>query len=269
VENKLRPYETVTYLPVIVPSKIFQGKEPGGKQTFLVYDPPLPTEIRRKSDPRPIDAPISNSELQVVVLRWSDLSPKSRVGARLWKAVGDKAQRELTYCLQLYSEIKTPTSTEPLATLYLQLGGKIWYDEEADGMGNPQESSRLGLGLWQPVFTPHARSARSKDFARTMERAGKHHTVLAGIVSSALSRARLVLWKSKHRFIPAIFCDNLESAVYALALPMFAGGQSLGVCEWCKQMFLKARVDQHCCCTRHADNARVTRWRAEKRSKRK
>jgi hypothetical protein len=261
-------YETVTDVPVLVPARFLPGQKAGGTQSFLMYRVPI-SMPRRKSDPKPKQAPVSDCDQPVVVLHWWDLSYRSRLGARIWSEVGEEAKRDLLRCLELRAVLDDGTGLKDLANLYRLLSGKIWHDQAPDISisERPPESSRR-FELWNAFYGPDGRRSRSEHFANTMEKMGKHQTTVAGIVSEALGRARFVLWASRGRFVPAIFCDNLESAIYALALPMFAGGRSLGVCEWCRQIFVKSRVDQLCCTTRHASHARVSRWRAKRRSNR-
>jgi hypothetical protein len=88
-------------------------------------------------------------------------------------------------------------------------------------------------------------------------------------VSEALASVRLVLWWSGSQFRPALYCPDLNSALYTFVLMKTVAGQSWGVCPFCGLLFVKSRRNQDYCSIAHREAHRVARWRAAKVSKSK
>jgi hypothetical protein len=260
-------YDTVTYVPVLIPAELLPGERPSGKQTFRIYFSPI-SRPRRKSEsalPRP-PVRVPEAEQPVLQLRATDLSPKSRVGKKVWKILGKMERSHLCESLALRAKLQRGRPATVLAIIYKALQMAIWGD--LDDVVGPIEIPRSS-GAWKRwgKYFSKPRS-RSRDFAAELADARAHETVVAALVSHALRDARMVLWWSGAEFTPAIWCDNLETAVYALALPMFAGGDLLGLCLRCKQIFVRKRSDQEYCSHRHREADRVARWREKQRKRR-
>lgn len=264
---KLRMYDTVTYVPVLIPAELLPGESPSGKQTFHIYFSPI-SRPRRKSETAlpPPPGRVPEAEKPVLQLRATDLSPKSRVGKKVWKILGKMERSHLLESYALATEIRRGKPIRVLAIIYEALQMAIWGD--LDDVVGPIEIPRSS-GAWERwgKYFSKPRS-RSRDFAAELADAGAHETVVAALVSHAMRDARIVLWWSGAEFTPAIWCENLETAVYALALPMFAGGDLLGLCLRCKQIFVRKRLDQEYCSPRHREADRVARWREKQRKRR-
>jgi hypothetical protein len=82
---------------------------------------------------------------------------------------------------------------------------------------------------------------------------------LPQLATYALKDARLVLWRSKGKFVPAIFCPNFTTALYTKALL-----GRIKVCPHCNQLFEVPRSNQDYCSIAHREAHRVARWRAGK-----
>jgi len=82
---------------------------------------------------------------------------------------------------------------------------------------------------------------------------------LPQLATYALKNARLVLWRSKGKFVPAIFCPNFRTALYAKALL-----GRIKVCPHCNHLFEVPRSNQDYCSIAHREAHRVARWRAGK-----
>lgn len=83
-------------------------------------------------------------------------------------------------------------------------------------------------------------------------------------LSQELSSARLVLWWSGTQFLPGIYCRTTATALYALALVSVVGGQSLGVCLRCGNVFVKKGKRDYCSLTCQSAH-RQARHRARKK----
>ncbi len=88
------------------------------------------------------------------------------------------------------------------------------------------------------------------------------HGVLSRTVSSRLSKSRLVLWWTGKRFLPALFCPDIETALYVLVLLAKVRGKALVICPKCGQPFVRNRSNQSYCSIEHREAHRVARWRA-------
>jgi hypothetical protein len=103
------------------------------------------------------------------------------------------------------------------------------------------------------------------DFLKAMERHQRHQQVVASLFTDELKNAHIVLWWTHGKFRPAIWCEDLATAVYALALPNFSGRGGLAVCHHCYRFFTPSRVDQECCTPKCENARRAARHRARKR----
>ena len=262
---KSRLYETVTDVPVLIPAELLPGHPPAGKRTFLIWRKPI-QRPRIKGDKTPRPMVPADADRPVLVLRSKDLQSESRIGKQIWRILGAMERKHLIETLVLRKVLDWHRSLRVLESFYRKLQIKIW-DDDHDARPKiriPKNTKRPDV--WKQLekfFSEHW--IRSHDFALDLERASAHPTVVAGLVSNALKDARLVLWWSGSQFVPAIWCEDLESAVYALTLPFFAGGESLGICAWCTSIFVKNRADQNHCCERHANAQRVSKWRRQQR----
>jgi predicted nucleic acid-binding Zn ribbon protein len=86
---------------------------------------------------------------------------------------------------------------------------------------------------WQP------RKAQKSDI---LDQAPRWH--LPKEFTAAMKSARLVLWYDwkRKRFLPAIYCPNLTTALYVLA-----SLQELHACPACNKPFVQIRTDQEYC----------------------
>jgi hypothetical protein len=269
---KSAAYDTVTFVPVLIPADLLPGERPSGKQTFHIWSRPfsLPGRKSETALPKP-PSKLPKAEKPVLLLRATDLAKGSHLGGRIWKILGKVVRRHLTECLALGLETRRRKSIQVLANFYKELQMQLWgdlLDEEVAPRRKPTTARALELWKWQlDRYLSRSRS-RARNFADEMEKAGAHQTVVAGLASQALREARLVLWWSGKQFIPAIWCEDLEAAVYAVALPMFGGSELLGLCPRCKQIFVRKRSDNDYCTPRHREADRVARWRQKQKKAR-
>jgi hypothetical protein len=260
-------YDAVTFVPVLIPAELLPGERPSGKQTFHIYFPPVSLP-RRKSEaalPRP-PLQLPEADKPVLLLRATDLAKGSHLGKKLWKILGKVVRRHLSECLALGAVTRRGKPISVLANFYKELQTQLWGDllDEIGPVRKP--TTPRALEGWKRFERYFSRSrSRSRDFASELEKARAHQTVVAGLVSHALGEARLVLWWSGLQFIPAIWCEDLEAAAYALALPMFAGGELMGLCPRCKRIFVRTRSDNEYCSFRHSEADRVARWRQKQK----
>ncbi len=95
------------------------------------------------------------------------------------------------------------------------------------------------------------------------------HAALSRAVSYSLSRASLVLWWTGKRFLPALFCPDIETGLYVLVLLAKVRGKALVICPKCGQPFVRNRSDQSYCSIKHREAHRMARWRAVKAQEKK
>ena len=91
------------------------------------------------------------------------------------------------------------------------------------------------------------------------------HRLISREMSRMLFGVRLVLWWDGKRFLPALYCHDLRSALYVRAMLGIAGGRAIAVCPKCGKPFLQDRSDQDYCSIVHREAHRVARWRAAKK----
>ncbi len=244
-------YDSVT-LPIIAPAELFPEKTAAGTDTFRIHFPPI-GRPRRIGDQKPYIPP-EPTERAVVELKSSDLRTK-------WRGLEQTVKKDLTRALTLGRAISTPKSLRFFAQLYHDMLVQI-YGEEGNEMDIPWTPEALAqIRKKIPTYEP----MKSKRLARDFQPEERHASMVGGLVSFDLQKARLVLWWSHRRFTPAIWCPDLATAFRALALPIFAGSETLGLCRWCKEIFCRRRSDQEYCCKRHSECHRVSRWRAKQR----
>ncbi len=88
---------------------------------------------------------------------------------------------------------------------------------------------------------------------------------LSCATSEGVSKAQLKLWWTGKRFLPALFCPDMMTALYVRALIGIIGGKALLVCPHCGKPFVQVRSDQDYCSVRCREAHRVARWRAAKK----
>jgi hypothetical protein len=80
-----------------------------------------------------------------------------------------------------------------------------------------------------------------------------------------LMNAQIALWWWKGAFRPAIYCNNIETALYIHNFFIAPTGE-LGwrVCPYCTEQFFQDRTNQDYCVPAHREAHRVARWRNKK-----
>ena len=86
----------------------------------------------------------------------------------------------------------------------------------------------------------------------------------SGLFTEALKNTRFVMWGSEtyNRFLPALFCRDKKTAVFAMRL---AG--SLRVCPKCDAPFVPSAGNVDYCCIEHREAYRIARFRWNKKKK--
>jgi hypothetical protein len=83
-----------------------------------------------------------------------------------------------------------------------------------------------------------------------------------------LMNAQIVLWWMDGEFRPAIYCKDIESALYIhtfFIAPI--GGLGFRICPYDGDQFFQQRPNQDYCCPAHREAHRVARFRNEKKLK--
>ncbi len=259
-------YETVTEMPVLIFADLLPGEQPDGTDTFGVSIPEEPP-LRRKSDKsvRPARSQeISWKDRQIIALGPSDLDPRSARGKKIWNILGESAKEELVYVITLRNKLQNRErySLDDIKASYRFLAARALHtDLDVDWEPDYGVVVYGRLPKREPV--PGSDADR---LAEDLEHAGRHPTIVAGITTDEMEQARLVLWWNKERFLPAIFCADLRTAVHVLSLPIFSGGTGLAVCRRCQSLFVRARADKQHCSDKCQNSDKVARWRRKQRA---
>ena len=82
-------------------------------------------------------------------------------------------------------------------------------------------------------------------------------------------RVQLVLWWSGKRFLLALYCEDIQAALYVgLLLRFFGADTAIRICPQCGNPYVQVgRADQAFCSTAHRDAYRMARWRARTKKK--
>ena len=105
-------------------------------------------------------------------------------------------------------------------------------------------------------------------------RAAKIEWLFSGVLSDALDSVRLVLWRTRNQFRPALYCPDPKAALFTFILMRVVAGKGWGVCPHCGDFFVRKtpRPDLlHCCTSRSAPSCTVAgaenfpewRWKDE------
>jgi hypothetical protein len=251
-------YDTVTAVPVLIPAHLLPSERAHGLDTFRLRLPGIyrPAVVGQKWErPAPWIAP----QEHVIALAVTDLSRTSRLGRAIWQRVGADFQNDLRQVLALHALSNSRKSTAIMTKMYRDMERQIWGITDSE-LFPPSRLKSLAKSGLSKYFYP---GKRASEFASCVTANAAHKNVVAGLISNRLNDTRIVLWWIDDRLLPAIWCENLESAVTVLCLPIFAGGKLLGLCPWCRQIFVRERTDQKHCCERHSEAERVARWRAK------
>jgi hypothetical protein len=94
------------------------------------------------------------------------------------------------------------------------------------------------------------------------------HRRLSYEVSERVRLIQTALWWAKEDFRPAIYCMDVETAVYVHTFFIApTGGIGFRICPYCTTQFFQDRPNQDYCCPAHREAHRVARWRHEQKQK--
>jgi hypothetical protein len=86
--------------------------------------------------------------------------------------------------------------------------------------------------------------------------------------SVGFTNAQIVLWWMHGSFRPAIYCDDVETALYIHTFFIApTGGTGFRICPHCTDQFFQDRPNQDYCRPEHREAHRVARWRNKKKEK--
>jgi len=94
------------------------------------------------------------------------------------------------------------------------------------------------------------------------------------LLSSEVSRmvglkSQIVLWEVRGAFRPAIYCSDLNTALYIHTFFIApTGGVGFRICPYDGEQFFQEVPNQEYCCPAHREAHRVARWRNEQKKKR-
>ena len=256
---KIAPYDTVTALPILIPAKLIPGERSLIVDTFRLHLPPIHMP-RRIGEPGPEIVPWLPPSHPLLKLELKDLSEQTVLGRKIWKKLGPQYRNRVLQLMALRVAIEGKTGLAAITQAYVGISEQIWGPRFVPSPKMMQELARRGIAK------RFAQGRREREFASYVDRHGAHRNIVAALVTNGLQNARLVLWWTRSRLFPAIWCPDLETAIFVLMLlPWFADGKGIAACLWCKAIFLASRCDQLYCCGRHREADRVSRWREKQR----
>jgi hypothetical protein len=139
-------------------------------------------------------------------------------------------------------------------------------------------AERLQAGDWTPIkksVPPSSRAQQKGDVSR-FEITGKFSFetpvfALTKQFTKGLEKTQLVVWWAElpNKFAPGIYCENISTALFALALSAIGQPGGIGVCQHCGEAFPRTRARQRYCSARCRVNAGMRRYRAKLERKRK
>jgi hypothetical protein len=91
------------------------------------------------------------------------------------------------------------------------------------------------------------------------------HRLISYEVSRSVELASAALWWWKGAFRPAIYCSNIETALYFHTFFIAPTGEiGFRICPYCTDQFFQKRPNQDYCVPAHREAHRVARWRNKK-----
>lgn len=188
--------------------------------------------------------------VDVRTVRDAELNPKTEGGGKLWKSL---AKCEKERLLALIAFRKAMEEKDALAPAKLEYAyRRILVEEFPIPEGSDLAKAQSSIRFFAKLFADEGTSS------------GVPQRRLAELLTNSLSKARLVLWwkDADRRFLPAVYCPDVATALYVRALLGIVGGRALVVCPHCGEPFLQQRSDQDYCTIRCREAHRVARWRA-------
>lgn len=186
----------------------------------------------------------------VRVLRDKELDKNTAGGKKLWRSLG---KRETERLLALIAFRKATEERDAVAVANLEEGYRRILVEVLQLEDTKTAEAQSAIQTFARLF--------AKDSGPST---GTPQRILAKVLSNALRKAQLVLWwkDTERRFLPAIYCPDVATALYVSALLGIVGGRALLVCPHCGEPFVRQRSDQDYCSIRCREAHRVARWRA-------
>jgi hypothetical protein len=142
---------------------------------------------------------------------------------------------------------------------------------EGSGLTRSQVRAMFPLGISIPFDAEGIESKLLRIWpgpgrgAKTWENASR---LLTFAVSEVVNRSRLVLWWFKGEFRPAIYCEDIEVAMYVHTFLIASTGElGFRICPHCTEQFFQKRPNQDYCSPAHGNAHRVARARNEKKFK--
>lgn len=166
----------------------------------------------------------------VRALKDKDLDPTSKQGKKIWQALSPKQRQNLLNTIELRRAVETRDLLALKKFCRFLTGGD-----------DPK--------LLEAVLDSHLPKDK-----------------LAESVSEDAAQARLILRWTGKRFLPALLCPDIATALYVRLLLGIVGGKALRVCPYCSKPFVQGRTDQDYCSIPHREAHRVRRWRAAQKT---
>lgn len=191
----------------------------------------------------------------VRVLRDKELDKNTPGGRKLWRSLGKRGTERLLAFIAFRKAIE---EKDAVAVANLEDGYRRILVEVLHLDDTKKAEAQSAIETFARLF--------AKDSGPTT---GTPQRILAEVLSNALRKAQLVLWwkDTERRFLPAIYCADVATALYVSALLGIVGGKALLVCPHCGRPFVQQRSDQDYCTIRCREAHRVARWRAASQGK--
>jgi hypothetical protein len=179
----------------------------------------------------------------VRILRLEELDDETEKGRKLWKSLSTDARERILGLIQLRQAVEG---------------------------GNKDQAQKAQ----QRIVEAYRRELNDEELVRLTVKyvsrlVPRLEYELSKFMTELLAGVHLVLWWTGTRFVPALFCLELEEALAVRALLGIVAGRALLICPRCSKPFIQGRSDQAYCSMRCREAYRVARWRATRLKRKK
>lgn len=189
-----------------------------------------------------------------------------------WAAIPDSERKIMNGCAQLKTvlfakDLTAVERVEEIQQAYRRLAREVI----GVVVASPEKTKELVLSAQEiglPPSVDYSGNEQAEEMLRQcirLQTANKtHHRIIARILSEKAADARLVLWNSEDRMVPALYCRDIVQAAYVHLMTGMLGNGLL-LCPRCDQIFLQKRPDQQFCSLQCREAHRAARRYAARR----
>jgi len=140
-------------------------------------------------------------------------------------------------------------------------------DQEYQGMAHAKkEQRRVFERMSRPILERFPDKFPELQLLPESAQSPPHQMLASEVSRNICLRAQIVLWAVDYAFRPAIYCDDMRTALYVHTFFIApTGGLGFRSCPHDGQQFFQKRANQEYCCPAHREAHRVARWRANRK----